>query len=245
MVGAECCDIGPLRPGAALRPLPRFASEGTSAPRPPERTVPCGDLRCGPTPFASLGGRASAEVRLRASSLAWRLSVVSGVEPSSRGPLRFARGPGLRGGAPPGQLACVALERCERGGAIVAGAASLGGRASAEACLRASAVALCLSVVSGVEPWSRGPLRFARGRASAEACLRASAVALCLNVARSLANDRCDRWSDWAILRRGGPSPLVTFKRSAAVLDPEDPHGRSEAELPQGSCPPGSEPALN
>jgi len=32
--------------------------------------VPSGDLRCGPTTFASLGGRASAEARLRASSVA-------------------------------------------------------------------------------------------------------------------------------------------------------------------------------
>jgi len=31
-------------------------------------------------------------------------------------PVRFARWPGLRGGAPPGQLSCVTLERYERGG---------------------------------------------------------------------------------------------------------------------------------
>jgi len=58
---------GPL-PAALARDL-RAASSGAD--------VPCGDLRCGPTTFASLGGRASAEVRLRASAVALRLNVAS------------------------------------------------------------------------------------------------------------------------------------------------------------------------
>jgi len=39
--------------------------------------VPSGDLRCGPTHVASLVGRASAEARLRASSVALCLDVAN------------------------------------------------------------------------------------------------------------------------------------------------------------------------
>jgi len=85
---------GPLRPGTALRGRPRLAARTTT----PRRGVPAGSAELAEPIW---------EVRLLRGRVLRR-------PPLRPNPLRFARGPGLRGGAPAHPARLLAAARHDR-----------------------------------------------------------------------------------------------------------------------------------
>ena len=207
-----------------------------------------GDLRCGPTHFASLVGRASAEARLRTqlgcvplhvtntkprlrgshvaplvagpprkpacapSSVARRCTSPTRSRAYSQEPRRFARGPGLRGGAPPHPARLRAAARHQHEAAP-----------------------------------SREPRRFARGRASAEARLRTQLGCAPLHVTNPKPRLRGSHVASLvAIGLVGRSSPRVAQPTpSCAVLyrDKRRSHAPGAPVSPAASSPPAHHPA--
>jgi len=116
-------------------PFPRFASGRVLRAASSSADGCSGDLRCGPTPFASLGGRASAEARLRTQLGRLPLHVTNPKPARARRPRRFApwTGPLRRRACAPSSVACRCMSPTRsRTGAEATSLRSVG-RASAEA----------------------------------------------------------------------------------------------------------------